>query len=136
MSIPTRVLLRHSDGSRTPVDPQDVYLVEADGGESRIRTRNAEPLVDVRPLGELVSLFSEHWRIPCLARFSNSPTSYGPAPVPSPSRASSVASNHSPRVSPPAAAIRPFGPTNTRSGIPPTRNARATGASVPAAKRA
>ena len=29
-------------------------------GESRIRTRNAEPLVDVRPLGELVSLFSEH----------------------------------------------------------------------------
>jgi DNA-binding LytR/AlgR family response regulator len=60
MSILARVLLRHSDGSRTPVDPQDVYLVEADGGEVRIRTRNAEPLVDVRPLGELVSLFSEH----------------------------------------------------------------------------
>jgi DNA-binding LytR/AlgR family response regulator len=37
-----------------------VYLVEADGGESRIRTRNAEPLVDVRPLDELVNLFSEH----------------------------------------------------------------------------
>ncbi len=49
MAAPARVLLRHLDGTRTPVDPADVSLLEADGGVTRVRTRAARPLVDVRP---------------------------------------------------------------------------------------
>ncbi len=60
MALPVRVLLRHADGTRTPVDPADVYLLEAEGGETSVRTRRARALVDVRPLGELVELFLAH----------------------------------------------------------------------------
>lgn len=55
-----RVLLHLADGSRRPVGPQDVYLLEAEGGETAVRTRSASPLLDVRPLGELLPLF-EPW---------------------------------------------------------------------------
>ncbi len=60
MAPPIRVLLHHKDGTRTPVDPADIYLLEADGDETRVRTRAAHPLVDVRPLGELVERFALH----------------------------------------------------------------------------
>ena len=60
MSFPARVLLRHADGSRTPVDPDEVFLLEADGDETRVRMRAADELIDVRMLGELVPLFEEH----------------------------------------------------------------------------
>lgn len=51
-----RVLLHLADGRRLPVDPREVYLLDAEGGETLIRTRHAEPLVDVRQLAELVPL--------------------------------------------------------------------------------
>jgi len=45
------ILLHLQDGKRIPVDPQEIYLLEAEGGETLVRTRHAQPLTDVRPLG-------------------------------------------------------------------------------------
>jgi len=42
------------------VDPEEVYLLEADGGETRVRMRTADVLVDVRTFGELVGRFVGH----------------------------------------------------------------------------
>ena len=47
MSFPARVLLHHADGGRTPVDPDEVYLLEADGDETRVRMRVGDELARV-----------------------------------------------------------------------------------------
>ena len=60
MGAQERVLLSHPDRTRTPVDPHDVYLLEAEADQTRVRLRSAEVLVDVRPLGELIERFIEH----------------------------------------------------------------------------
>ena len=52
-----RVLLHLQDGRRVPVDPQEIYFLEAEGGETIVRTRHAESLTDVRQLGDLVESF-------------------------------------------------------------------------------
>jgi len=52
-----RVLLHLQDGKRIPVDPQEIYLLEAEGGETLVRLRHAKPLVDVRQLSELFDVF-------------------------------------------------------------------------------
>lgn len=54
------VLLRLADGSRKPVDPADVYLLEAVGDDTAVRLRGKTPEVDVRKLGELESVFARH----------------------------------------------------------------------------
>jgi len=56
-ALQDRILLHLQDGRRIPVDPQDIYLLEADGGETLVRTRHAKPLTDVRQLGELIHVF-------------------------------------------------------------------------------
>ena len=55
-----RVLLHLVDGQRTPVDPADVYFLEAVGSETLVRGRSRRRLEDVRPLGELMRLFKPH----------------------------------------------------------------------------
>ena len=60
MSTSQRVLVRHPDRSRTPVDPCEVYLLEAEADQTLVRLRSAEPLVDVRPLGEILPRFAAH----------------------------------------------------------------------------
>ncbi len=55
-----RILLHIADGTRVPVNPADVYLLEAEGNETRIRTRAAETRLDVRELGELEDFFAAH----------------------------------------------------------------------------
>jgi DNA-binding LytR/AlgR family response regulator len=60
MTQPVRVPISHPDGSCSPVDPLDVYLLEAEADQARVRTRSAEVLYDVRPLGELVTRFEPH----------------------------------------------------------------------------
>jgi hypothetical protein len=35
-----RILLHLQDGKRIPVDPQEIYLLEAEGGETLVRTRH------------------------------------------------------------------------------------------------
>ncbi len=52
-----RILLHLHDGRRRPVDPQEIYLLEAEGGETLVRTRHAQPLTDVRQLSELIDAF-------------------------------------------------------------------------------
>ena len=52
-----RVLLHQQDGSRIPVDPREIFLFEADGGETLVRTRHSQPLTDVRQLSELMVAF-------------------------------------------------------------------------------
>jgi len=52
-----RILLHLQDGRRIPVDPQDIYFLEAEGGETLVRTRHARPLTDVRQLSELIDAF-------------------------------------------------------------------------------
>ncbi len=49
-----RILLHFADGQRAPVEPAEVFYFEAVAGETRVRTRHAEALVDVRQLGELL----------------------------------------------------------------------------------
>ncbi len=55
-----RILLHLQDGRRIPVDPQEIYLLEAEGGETLVRARQAQPLLDVRQLSELIDAFRPH----------------------------------------------------------------------------
>ena len=57
MALEDRILLHLDDGRRIPIDPQEVYLLEAEGGETLVRTRHAQPLIDVRQLSELFDVF-------------------------------------------------------------------------------
>lgn len=53
-----RVLLHLGDGRRVPVEPDEVFLLEADGDETVVRTRGRRKHRDVRSLGELLAMFS------------------------------------------------------------------------------
>lgn len=48
-----RLLLHPAPGLRRAIDPGDIFFLEATGDDTRVRTRGAHPLIDVRPLGEL-----------------------------------------------------------------------------------
>ena len=52
-----RVLLHLADGRRVPLEPDEVFLLEADGDETRVRTRGKRRLRDVRALGEVLARF-------------------------------------------------------------------------------
>lgn len=53
---PRRFLVRLGPDRWRAVDLDDVYLVEAEGDDARVRLRSREPLHDVRRLGELEEL--------------------------------------------------------------------------------
>ena len=55
-----RVVLHVSDRLRQIVDPADVYYLEARDEDTRVRLRSARPLVDMRPMRELLPLFVPH----------------------------------------------------------------------------
>ena len=52
-----RVLLHLEDGRRVPMEPDEVFLLEAVGDETVVRTRGRRRLLDVRSMGELVARF-------------------------------------------------------------------------------
>jgi len=52
-----RAVLHAGDGVRELVDTADIYLLEADGGRTLVRLADADPKVDVRPLGEILPHF-------------------------------------------------------------------------------
>ena len=56
-SVPRRVLIHVAGGRRIPIEPDEVFLLEAVGDETDVRTRGARKLRDVRSLGELVERF-------------------------------------------------------------------------------
>ena len=61
MTQPTpRILIHLADGARYPIDPDDIYLLEAEGGETHIRTRAAKTLLDERTLGKIEALLLPH----------------------------------------------------------------------------
>lgn len=53
---PTRILLHLAPDLRLPVDVHDIYLLEADGGDTLVRRRGRKPLRDLRRLGELAAI--------------------------------------------------------------------------------
>lgn len=55
-----KILLHFGDFVRKPIDPAEVYFLEAVGDETLIRTRSARPLRDVRSLGELLPRFAPY----------------------------------------------------------------------------
>ena len=57
MTRSTRVLLHLSDGRRVPVEPEEVFYLQAVGNTTEIRTRGRRRLRDVRSLGEVLRLF-------------------------------------------------------------------------------
>ncbi len=57
MTISERVLIHPSEDERIPVDPADVYLLEAEGGATRVRGRSRDVLLDRRELGEVSPRF-------------------------------------------------------------------------------
>jgi len=55
-----RVLIHLSDSRRVPVDPAKIYLLQADGGDTILRTRSKKTLRDVRALGELLAAYEPY----------------------------------------------------------------------------
>jgi DNA-binding LytR/AlgR family response regulator len=58
--IPDRILLHTTEDRRLPVDPHDIFFVETDEGDTRVRTRRAEALSDLRELAEMLPLLEVH----------------------------------------------------------------------------
>jgi DNA-binding LytR/AlgR family response regulator len=58
--IGRRLLLHLGPGLREIVDPDDVFFVEAAGDDTRVRTRGARVIQDVRPIGELARVLAPH----------------------------------------------------------------------------
>jgi len=54
---PHRILIHISRSEHRVLDPDDVYHLQASGGETEIRLRSRTPLIDVRPIGEVAPLF-------------------------------------------------------------------------------
>jgi hypothetical protein len=55
------------------VDPDDVYSLGATGGETEARLRGRTPLVDIRPLGELLPSFEPLGLVPIHHRHAVNP---------------------------------------------------------------
>ena len=55
-----KVLVHLGDFVRNPIDPAEVYFLEAVGDQTLIRTRSARPWRDVRSLGELLPRFAPY----------------------------------------------------------------------------
>jgi DNA-binding LytR/AlgR family response regulator len=56
-SVARRVLIHVAGGRRIPIEPDDVFLLEAVGGQTEVRLRSRTPLVDLRPIGDVAPLF-------------------------------------------------------------------------------
>ena len=60
MSRIGRVLINVSELRRVPVDPNDVYFLEAVGDDTLVRLRSKRRLRDLRPLGSLLKEFTPY----------------------------------------------------------------------------
>lgn len=54
-----RILLHLADGRRVPVEPDEVFFLEAVEGNTLVRTRSADRLTDVRQLSALMPYFED-----------------------------------------------------------------------------
>lgn len=55
-----RILLHLPDGSRRPIDPDEVYLLETAEGDTWVRLRSRQRLRDARRIGDLVEVLAPH----------------------------------------------------------------------------
>lgn len=55
-----RILLRLRDGRRLPVDPEEIFFVESEGGDTWVRMRGKRRLREVRTFGELIDELAPH----------------------------------------------------------------------------
>jgi DNA-binding LytR/AlgR family response regulator len=55
-----RLLLHLSPGLRQAIDPDEIYFIEAVGDDTRVRTRSARPVRDVRPIAALEPVLLRH----------------------------------------------------------------------------
>lgn len=55
-----RILLHLPDGSRRPVDPDEIFLLETADGDTWVRLRSRRRLRDVRRLGDVVEVLAPH----------------------------------------------------------------------------
>ena len=60
MSRIGRILINVSELRRVPVDPKDIYFLEAVGDDTLVRLRSKRRLRDVRPLGTLLEEFTPY----------------------------------------------------------------------------
>ncbi len=61
--IEDRVLMHLQDGRRIPVDPQEVYFLEADGGETLVRTRRAQQFASRIAVREIRPALDGGWEV-------------------------------------------------------------------------
>jgi DNA-binding LytR/AlgR family response regulator len=54
-----RFLVHVSRSEHRVLDPDDVYYLQARGGETEVRLRSRTPLVDLRPIGEVAPLLEQ-----------------------------------------------------------------------------
>jgi DNA-binding LytR/AlgR family response regulator len=59
-SLVERVLVHVSETERRPVEPAEVYVLEADDDDTLVRLRGRGVLRDRRGLGELMAVFEPH----------------------------------------------------------------------------
>ncbi|UCE03490.1 MAG: LytTR family transcriptional regulator DNA-binding domain-containing protein [Candidatus Latescibacterota bacterium] len=59
-SLRSRVLLHVSKARRVALDPHSVYYLEADGGDTVVRSRGRRTRRDLRPLQNVAALFEPH----------------------------------------------------------------------------
>jgi hypothetical protein len=55
-----RLLLHLGPGLRQAIEPEEFYFVEAVGDDTRVRTRAARVVRDVRPIGEMARRLAGH----------------------------------------------------------------------------
>ena len=60
MAVSDRILVQAGVGELRPVDPAEVFVLEAEGGETRVRLRSARPFLSARSLGDLETVFAPH----------------------------------------------------------------------------
>lgn len=56
-----RVLIQHSDGRRIPIEPAEIFYLEADDHDTIVRLRRKRLLRDGRGLGELERLLRDYY---------------------------------------------------------------------------
>ncbi|MEE8061497.1 MAG: LytTR family DNA-binding domain-containing protein [Gemmatimonadales bacterium] len=59
-SIADRVRLHVTPARRVVVEPDDVYLLQADRNDTIVRKRGRRTIRDVRQLGQVTAVFSRH----------------------------------------------------------------------------
>jgi DNA-binding LytR/AlgR family response regulator len=55
-----RLLLHVGPGLRQAIDPAEIYFVEAIADDTRVRTRASRAIRDVRPMGEIARVLTQH----------------------------------------------------------------------------